>query len=470
MKPLAASGELYRVPFLGGSPTLVLAGISGAPALSPDGRKVAFVRSTLVTHGEDSIVTASIDGSGERTLISYSAPGIHFNRVTWTPDGTTLVYPVQSTLMAISADGGKALPVTGAKWTEIDDVWKLPPGRDLVVVGSASASILAQILQVSLAGGGIHALTHDLSNYTSVRVTADGKALLAVQQLVLSSVQVLAPGGESGNRSLSAENQNQDGVSGLAWTPDGKIVYTSQSERRSGLIEIDSDGSNPRRFADGDASSTLFSDPVVSPSGDFIAVARWSLGDGANIWRMNRSGGDSQRLTNGRQDFPPSITPDGQWIVYASVQGDKSILMKVASQGGTPIKLTDYDADSPSVSPDGRWIACAFTPHQDQPASLAIVPIAGGQPVKVFRLPETATPQSLAWTPDGRAVSFIENMNGASNIWQQPAAGGAATALTHFAAAKIFTFRWSRDGKLALSRGSESMDAVLIKDFREPGR
>jgi len=187
-------------------------------------------------------------------------------------------------------------------------------------------------------------------------------------------------------------------------------------KRRSGLIEVDSDGSNQRRFADGDTRSTLFSAPVASPRGDFIAAEIWSEGDGANIWRMNRNGGDSQRLTNGRQDFPPSITPDGQWIVYASVQGDESILMKVASQGGTPIRLTDYNADSPSVSPDGKWIACAYTPHQNQPASLAIVPIEGGRPVKIFRLPETADPGPLSWTPDGQTVSFIKNMNGARNI------------------------------------------------------
>jgi hypothetical protein len=58
-------------------------------------------------------------------------------------------------------------------------------------------------------------------------------------------------------------------------------------------------------------------------------------------------------------------------------------------------------------------------------------------------------------------------MNGARNIWQQPMAGGAATALTHFAAGKILKFQWSREGQLALSRGNETFDAVLIRNFRE---
>jgi Tol biopolymer transport system component/DNA-binding winged helix-turn-helix (wHTH) protein len=466
---LGPGGELYRVPFLGGSPIKVLDGVSGAPAISPDGRTVAFVRSTLVTHGKDSVVTASIDGSGQKTLATYDAPGIHFNRVAWTPDGRSLVYPLQSDLMIIPAGGGTAQQLRGDRWTNIDDVWNLPPGRDLIAVGQLAGSTLRQIAEISLSDGKTHPISHDLSSYITVRATADGKALLTVQNLTLSNIQILAPGsGSKGSeaRPLSTENQNYEGVEGLGWTPNGKIVYPSVFERGSELMETDGNGSNPRRLSLTDSQSGRFSNPALSPRGDFIAVTRWSEHDRANIWRMDMNGGNLRRLTNGTQDFPPSITPDGQWVVYASVQGDKSVLMKVSSQGGPAIKLTDYDADYPSVSPDGKWIACSYISQPNHPASLAIIPIAGGPPARVFQLPETATPPPLAWTPDGRAVSFINDVNGVGNIWQQPVAGGPATPITHFASGKLFSFQWSRDGRLALSRGTETTDAVLIKSFR----
>ena len=468
-KPQEPSGELYTVPSLGGNPTKLFDGVSGAPAISPDGHKVAFVRSTLLTHGQDSIVTASLDGSGERVLASYEAPGIHFNRLTWMADGKTLVFPLQTTLMAIPSDGGSAYPLPNGKWDEIDDVRQLPQSSDLIVAGRHSGAPNSQIFEVSPSGGEVRPITHDLSNYTEVRPTADGKALLALQYLVLSSIQILASEGDLENHSLSNENQNADGVGGLAWTPRGSLVYLSQPDRRWEIMEVEGNGSNARRLA-GSELPAPFSDPAVSPLGDFIAAVRWFDNDGANIWRMDMDGGNEKRLTNGRQDFPPSITPDGQWVVYGSVQGDRSVLMKVSSQGGPTTRLTDYNADFPAVSPDGKWIACYLSPQQNQPMSLAIVPFEGGAPAKAFQLPATALHLALAWTSDGRAVGFINNVSGVDNIWRQAVAGGPPVPVTHFTSGKIFHFQWSRKGNLAISRGTENVDAILIRNFRQISR
>jgi serine/threonine protein kinase/Tol biopolymer transport system component len=464
--PLKASGDLYQVPALGGGSKKTLAGISGAPAISPDGQRVAFVRSTMITHGEDSLVVASLDGSGERVLASYEAPGIHLNRVAWSPDGKTLAYPLQSTLTTIAAEGGSAQPLPDGLWRDVVDLASLPENRDLLVAGLRREFGPYQVYEVSLERGEARQITHDLSRYVGVRATADGKTLLALQEQILSTIQIATPGKESEARPLSAENQNLDGQGGLAWTPDGKIVYSSAANGRQDLWEMGPDGSNRQQLTNGDGS-VAYTYPAVSGRGGFIAVTRFSANDQANIWRIDMDGGNLKRLTGGKQDFPATISPDGRWVVFANSQGGKPILMKVPSEGGPASQLTDYHSDRPAMSPDGQWIACFYSPRLNEPASLAIIPFAGGQPTSVFPLPVTAdTSSSLLWTPDGSAVSFLNSVDGVSNVWEQRAAGGPPRPVTHFSSGKIFYFDWSRDGRLVFSRGTETVDAVLIKNFR----
>jgi Tol biopolymer transport system component len=83
-------------------------------------------------------------------------------------------------------------------------------------------------------------------------------------------------------------------------------------------------------------------------------------------------------------------------------------------------------------------------------------------------VPSTAaTAIPIRWTPDGRAVAFIDTREGVSNIWSMPLAGGPAHPLTDFKSDGIFWFDWSPDGKLlACSRGQVTNDVVLISDFR----
>ena len=140
----------------------------------------------------------------------------------------------------------------------------------------------------------------------------------------------------------------------------------------------------------------------------------------------------------------------------------------MASDGGPAVKLTDYNADHPALSPDGRLIACYYVPRPNGTAAIAILPISGGTPVKVLPLPAGPAPWWLVWTPDGKAISFINTADGVDNIWKQPLAGGPAVPVTHFTAGKIFNFRWARNGRLLLARGSEAVDAILVRHAAPP--
>ena len=462
------AGDLYQVPALGGTPRKMLAGISGPPAFSPDGQRVGFVRNTLDTRG---LVTASLDGSTERVLVSLKPPEqIYPFHAVWSPDGKTIAFSrvtPQWILTTVSAEGGPPQPVPDARWDFIRDLAWLPASSDLVVAGvpqGAPKSATDQLYEVPSEGGETRQITHDLSSYVSVRVSADAKSLLALQEQIISTIQVAIPGKETEARSLSAGNQNRDGYIGVAWTPEGSIVYRSLANQRYDLWEMGGDGANAHPLTSNNASLAAM-EPAVSPHGDFLTFTQEDSNRHANIWRMDRDGGNPKPLTVGRNNFRPAVSPDAQWVVFTSEQGGHSVLMKLPSTGGTPIQLTDYNSFFPAVSPDGKWIACWYFSGQDQPAQLAIIPFAGGQPAKVFTLPATSG-GNIHWTSDGRSVAFLIRGDGAVNVWTQPVAGGPPKQVTHFTSENIFYFDWFRDGRLALSRGTEPIDAVLIKNFR----
>jgi serine/threonine protein kinase/Tol biopolymer transport system component len=457
------SADLYQIPVLGGTPRKMFGGIQGYVAFSADGRRVAFSRfnSTEIT-----LLTTAIDGSDQRELLTYKRPeSIAFTA--WSPDGKTIAFvhrTPKEVLTTIAAEGGPTRPVPGQDWDTMRDLTWLPGGRDLVVSAIRGGSI--QLFDISLDGGGTRQITNDLiGRYELVRATADGKTLLVLQQQIPTSLEVVTPGKESEARPLSAGNQNRDGDNGLALAPDGRIIFTSVHNKLHDLWIMGPDGSSPHRLTTND-ESYLSMLPSISPLGGFVVFDHLYKDSENYIYRIDLDGANLKQLTEEKQDARPSISPDGHWVVFERFKDSKSFLMKVSSGGGPAIQLTDYQSMYPSVSPDGKWIACVYRAVQGQPPSLALVPFEGGQPAKVFPLPENSYPRSLRWTPDGHSISFLHSVNEVTNIWEQPVAGGPSRQITHFNSDKIYSYDWRRDGRLVLSRGQDITDALLIKNFR----
>jgi hypothetical protein len=129
------------------------------------------------------------------------------------------------------------------------------------------------------------------------------------------------------------------------------------------------------------------------------------------------------------------------------------------------MQLSDKYSTYPTVSPDSKLVAY-FYRDENTPVRIAVAPLAGGEPLKTFDLPVTFR-HPPRWTPDGRAVAYVDTKNGVSNIVAQLLDGGAAKQLTDFKADRIFWFDFSRDGRqLVLSRGTQTSDVILIRDFR----
>jgi Periplasmic component of the Tol biopolymer transport system len=185
---------------------------------------------------------------------------------------------------------------------------------------------------------------------------------------------------------------------------------------------------------------------------------------------MDADGNNPKQLTSGNTESNfAQISPDGQWVIYTQIvsTGAQNV-WKVSIDGGTPVQLTDKDSLRPSISPDGKMIACWQIDNQPNPTwHIALIPFAGGPPLKLLEIPpgEAASwGQPLFWSLDGSAVTYVDQLNAVNNVWSQPIDGGKPTQLTDFKSDQIFSFNWSRDGKLVLSRGVSTSDVIMISD------
>jgi hypothetical protein len=84
-------GAFYSISTLGGAPRRLGAAIDSAPAFSPDGGRMAWVRAGHPTPEESALVIAKADASEERVLAAIALPErlapIFFTAPSWSPDG-----------------------------------------------------------------------------------------------------------------------------------------------------------------------------------------------------------------------------------------------------------------------------------------------------------------------------------------------------------------------------------------------
>ena len=468
--------NLYQIPALGGNARRLIANVGSAIAFSPDGQQLAFVRN-LPEAGEDALMITAANGTGERKIAVRKLPNF-FRSVAWSPNGKTIVcgagslVPFYNTyLVEVSVEDGKEKQIGTQTWTFMGQVAWVSDGQGVIFAASEQGTGNfdgQQIWFLSYPAGEARRITNDLNNYTGISLTADSNRLVTVESETKSNIW-LAPDGEATRaNTITAGVGKIDGRDGLAWTPDGRIVYASNARGNLDLWVMNGDGSNQTQLTE---NSRINNHPAVSSDGRYIIFASDRAGT-PNIWRTELDGSNPKQLTSGSGEDNPQSAPDGKRVIYTLLGAGKPTLWQVSIDGGAPQQLTNKYTATATFSPDGNSIACIYREDEpNSPLKIAVFPAAGGEPARIFDTvifqDEPSRLPPPRWTPDGRALTYVVTSGDVSNIWLQPINGDSPRQLTTFKSDRIFAFEWSRDGKkLIVARGMVASDVVLISNFR----
>ena len=161
-------------------------------------------------------------------------------------------------------------------------------------------------------------------------------------------------------KQLTSGNINRDGASGLTWTPDGNLVYSSRLTGESDLWSL--------RLADNFAQQLTKNagqnnaNPIVSADGKFIYFES-NRTNSRHIWRIDADGKNPTQITfsDKESEFYPTISNDGKWLYYLKKSPQGNVILRQNLDDKRLENITQQGSHSPNTfivpSPDGKMLA-----------------------------------------------------------------------------------------------------------------
>jgi Tol biopolymer transport system component/DNA-binding winged helix-turn-helix (wHTH) protein len=461
---------IFRVPVVGGEPQKIAYDVVSPLTFSPNQRRIAFIRSRP---RKSTLIVANADGSGEEQELTSRSGTAWFETwgsdLSWSPDGTRIVVcggnfvdgKYRYELIEISVADGSERVIPTRNWNYLDDVAWLSDQSGLVVRARETQTSPWQIWHVSYSDGEIRRITNDLNDYDGLSLSANSRFLAL--KMARGNWNILSAPFENMSHAeqITSGKTASDGAYGIAFTRDGKIIYTSPRDGNIDLWVSNPDGSEQHQLTKN--AGEFNGAPRVTPDDRFIVFVSSRSGS-RQIWRMDTDGGNPVQLTHSQTATNPSLSPDSRWVYFTLVEVEKKMIAKISIEGGEPatVKPLRSPVFVGPVSPDGNLMEIGFYDDTSaQPWKHGVMSLSNGEIMRVFDGIHVVE----GWTEDSKSLIVLRDMN-RSNLWLQPIDGSEPRQLTKFDGGMIRSFAVSPGCKeIAISRGDPSAEAILITNF-----
>ena len=390
------------VPSIGGTPERKLIEIAsiwdfkvgyGDPGLSwsPDGKWLA-VKDREKGETQDSVFLVSVE-SGERRRLTHPPPGSGDGTPALSRDGKHLAFTRTFTfgvsevcvldLSQGPAAGGAPRQITFKKQQTVGLAWT-HDGREIIFAsGSGDSARGTTLWRVSASGSSaprLLALAGEHGSWPAISFQGDRLAFSReyAEDQNIWRLHLSGSGGETGKAVRLIASTRNDYVP--QYSPDGKrIVFISQRTGRDEVWVCNSDGSGVVQLTS--LSAAITGCPRWSPDGARIVFDSNAVGT-FHLYVIDASGGQPRRLTDtSANDALASWSRDGRSIYFASNRTRNWEVWKIPADGGTATQVTRNGGSVAFESVDGNSLYYTKRPEEN---ALWRMPIRGGEEKKIL--------------------------------------------------------------------------------------
>ncbi|MFN8548507.1 MAG: S41 family peptidase [Candidatus Eisenbacteria bacterium] len=354
--------SIYRVPIAGGEVEEVTQDLSTDAVASPDGKRLAFVRSHVPWWrkgyrgaGDSDLWVSDLERGGTSRLTTFAGQDLWPE---WFPDGKSLLYASEETftlnLFRLDLESGERTRLT----SHTEDGARFPSlsadGKRVVYErgGRIWRLELPTARATPLEGDAARALADDRRRHASPRRDRAGRSGRSPRSRHRRSPLVAGGGGAPRALTRGGARDVEPTLS-----RDGKtLFYASDVAGNFDLFRLDLDArpseGNPRPFRSAREEERA---PLLSPDDRYVAYLRSF--DGEELRLADADGGRDRLLARGSRFSSFSFSPDSRWLAFAkadaSGQFDVFLLSLFSDQ---PINVTLHPAQDvePRFGSDGR--------------------------------------------------------------------------------------------------------------------
>ncbi|MBE0660648.1 MAG: PD40 domain-containing protein [Bryobacteraceae bacterium] len=356
-----------------------------SPSWSPDGKQIAFVRLNPDLHYSIHVVSA-LGGAERRIGTLQLTPSIFPLRISWTPDGryvvaSDLTGQRQTALHLASLDGSRMRQLTFP-----------PPGmQDTSGVISPDAKWLALLRSTDSQTWRVHVTAID----EGYRPVGEFRAIGPARYSRLAPI----------------------------WSADSRFLhYIEEKDGVHSMWRTDIAGSSGVMLVSAGWPAGWTEASIAS--GDRRVVVSDSLPD-LDLWKLDLTGSQKpvRVASSTTSDINPQYSPDGRRIAFSSRRSGTFQIWVADSDGEKARKLTSMASTltgMPNWSPDGKQIA--FDSRVEGSEGIWVVDAEGGAPRRLTQPPMTGFNPS--WSRDGSTIYFCSRNSGRVELWKMPVAPG----------------------------------------------